>query len=202
MSYPHVYIGLVHYPVYNKRKEIIIAAVTMMNLHDLARLAKTYELGGFFVINPLEDQQELVRRFLDHWLKGYGGIYNPRRQLPLRLVHIVSSLEEAISDIGSKWGKYPKLLGTTARMYENILDYREACALISQRETPFFILFGTAWGLADGLLNRLDYILKPIMGVGGYNHLSVRTAAAIVLDRIFGGEDGTHSNDRKGEDEA
>ncbi|MCK4696288.1 MAG: RNA methyltransferase, partial [Candidatus Cloacimonetes bacterium] len=28
------------------------------------------------------------------------------------------------------------------------------------------------------------YILKPIKGVGNYNHLSVRSAAAIVLDRL------------------
>lgn len=202
MGYPHVYIGLVHYPVYNKRRETIVAAITMINLHDLARLAKTYELGGYFVINPLEDQHELVKRFSNHWLKGYGGVYNPRRKEPLRLIHTVSSLDEAIKNIGSHWGKYPKLFGTTARVYKNALGYREAHALISQKETPSLILFGTAWGLADELINELDYVLKPIMGLGGYNHLSVRTAAAIVLDRILGGEDGSYSNDRKGKDEA
>lgn len=202
MSYPHVYIGLVHYPVYNKRQETIVAAITMMNLHDLARLAKTYELGGYFVINPLEDQRELAKRFLNHWLKGYGGIYNPRRKVPLKLVHPVSSVDEAIKNIGSHWGKHPKVFGTTAKIYKNALSYREAYALISQKETPFLILFGTAWGLADELISRLDYILRPIMGLGGYNHLSVRTAAAIVLDRILGGENGAHPNDRKGKDEA
>ena len=202
MGYPYVYIGLVHYPVYNKQREIVTAAVTVINLHDLARLAKTYELGGYFVINPLEDQRELVEKFLNHWLKGYGRVYNPRRQVPLRLIYTVSSLDEAIKNIGSQWGKYPKLLGTTARIYKNALGYRESSALILKKETPFLILFGTAWGLADELINRLDYVLKPIVGLGGYNHLSVRTAAAIVLDRILGGKNGTYSNDRKGKDEA
>ncbi|MBW2332764.1 MAG: RNA methyltransferase, partial [Deltaproteobacteria bacterium] len=48
-----LYIGLLHYPVYNRRGEIIVSAITSLDLHDLARLAKTYGVKKFYVINPL-----------------------------------------------------------------------------------------------------------------------------------------------------
>jgi len=55
------------------------------------------------------------------------------------------------------------------------------------RETaPFLILLGTGWGLTDEILARSDYILEPIEGDSDYNHLSVRSAAAIILDRLLG----------------
>jgi hypothetical protein len=182
----HIYIGLVHYPVYNKRKEIIISAVATVNLHDLGRLAKTYELGGFLVINPLEDQHELVKRFLNHWLKGYGGEYNPKRIPALEMIKCVYSLEEAISVIEKKWQRPPKTIVTSARVKENVLDYPEARKLLAQKDGPFLLLFGTAWGLSKDLISQANYVLKPIYGVGDYNHLSVRTAAAIILDRLLG----------------
>jgi len=184
----HIYIGLVHYPVYNKRKEIVISAVATINLHDLGRLARTYELGGFFVINPLEDQHALVRRFLNHWLKGYGGEYNPKRIPALELIKCVYSLEEAISLIEKKWQKTPKTIVTSARVKENVLEYAEARKLLAQKDIPYLLLFGTAWGLSKDLISQANYVLKPIYGVGDYNHLSVRTAAAIILDRLLGGE--------------
>jgi hypothetical protein len=48
------------------------------------------------------------------------------------------------------------------------------------------LIFGTAWGLDKEIINHADYILDPIMGPTDYNHLSVRTAAAIILDRLAG----------------
>ncbi|MGD9074482.1 MAG: RNA methyltransferase [Desulfobacteraceae bacterium] len=35
-------------------------------------------------------------------------------------------------------------------------------------------------------MSRADHILDPVEGVTDYNHLSVRTAAAIILDRLAG----------------
>ncbi|HDD43627.1 MAG TPA: RNA methyltransferase [Candidatus Desulfofervidus auxilii] len=191
----HIYIGLVHYPVYNKQKEVIITAVATVNIHDIARVAKTYELGGFFIINPLEDQHALVKRFLNHWLEGYGGKYNPLRIPPLKLVHCVYSLEEAIEYIKEKWKKLPKIIVTSARPHSNNIGYHKAKILINKKDNPFLILFGTAWGLTKDLISQADYVLKPIYGVGDYNHLSVRAAVAIILDRLLGGENGPHSDD-------
>ena len=51
---------------------------------------------------------------------------------------------------------------------------------------PWLILFGTGSGLTDGVLEQCDHLLDPIEGAGEYNHLSVRGAVAIILDRLFG----------------
>jgi hypothetical protein len=56
-------------------------------------------------------------------------------------------------------------------------------------DRPFLLVFGTAWGLTREFIEAADYVLAPIMGATGYNHLSVRSAAAIVLDRLLGQRD-------------
>jgi hypothetical protein len=48
------------------------------------------------------------------------------------------------------------------------------------------LLFGTAWGLVEGMFEQADYLLDPVEGYTDYNHLSVRSAAAIILDRLAG----------------
>jgi len=35
-----VYIALLHYPMYNKRMDIITTSVTNLDLHDIARVAR------------------------------------------------------------------------------------------------------------------------------------------------------------------
>ncbi len=57
--------------------------------------------------------------------------------------------------------------------------------MIEDRETPLFLLFGTGWGLTQEVKDSSDYVLAPIEGKG-YNHLSVRSAVAIILDRLLG----------------
>jgi hypothetical protein len=36
------------------------------------------------------------------------------------------------------------------------------------------------------MMKKFDYILEPVYGPGEYNHLSVRSAVAIILDRLAG----------------
>ena len=48
------------------------------------------------------------------------------------------------------------------------------------------IVFGTGWGISPSFYSNVDCFLEPIMGKSAYNHLSVRAAVAIVLDKIFG----------------
>ena len=36
------------------------------------------------------------------------------------------------------------------------------------------------------MMKQFDYIVEPIYGAGSYNHLCVRSAAAIILDRLLG----------------
>ena len=181
-----LYIGLLHYPVYNKNYQRIASAITNFDLHDLSRLAKTYGVKRFFVITPLKDQQRLAERILRHWTTGYGARYNRDRKEAMDLLGIIPSLEDSIKNIKEIEGEEPLLIATDAsRQEERSLTYYRAISLIKS-ERVVILIFGTAWGLDKEIINRVDYILEPIEGCTNYNHLSVRTAAAIILDRLVG----------------
>ncbi len=91
----NLYLGLVHHPIYDKRKEVVATAVTNFDVHDIARCARTFGLGGFFVITPLESQVQLVERIIRHWVEGAGATYNPTRKESLSLVQVSRSIDEA-----------------------------------------------------------------------------------------------------------
>jgi hypothetical protein len=65
------------------------------------------------------------------------------------------------------------------------LNYVDAKKMVDSGQ-PLFVLFGTAWGLDEEILTKSDYLLDPIESDAGYNHLSVRSAAAIIMDRLAG----------------
>jgi len=57
---------------------------------------------------------------------------------------------------------------------------------MNNNEKPYLILFGTGWGMTEELIGKADAVLPPILGENEYNHLSVRSATAIILDRLIG----------------
>ena len=185
MRYLSFYIGLLHYPVYNRKGDIIASAITNLDLHDLARLARTYGARRFYVITPLTDQQDLAERICSHWVSGYGAEYNRDRKEAMSLIAVVPTLEASVAEIKEREGERPILIATDARRDgRERVTYPLAREIITiQRVT--MILFGTAWGMAKELIGKVDYCLEPIFGVSDYNHLSVRTAAAVTLDRLF-----------------
>ena len=181
-----LYIGLLHYPVYNKNYQRIASAITNTDLHDLARLARTFDIERFFVITPLRDQQELVERIRAHWTTGYGATYNRHRKEALALISISPSLAETIREISEMEGDKPLIIATDAQKPRTgSLTYPKAVEIIDNGKAVM-IMFGTAWGLDKEVVGLADYILDPIEGSTNYNHLSVRTAAAIILDRLVG----------------
>ncbi len=182
-----IYIGLLHYPVYNKQKEVVASAITNLDLHDLARLSATYQLRRYYVINPLELQRFLAEKLLLHWLEGPGKEYNWTRTQAFELVRIVPDLNTAIAEIKKESGTTPKLIGTTARKIPEQISFAQMKKILQENpEQSFLILFGTGWGLTQEFLeNEVDYLLEPIQGRGDYNHLSVRSASAIILDRLL-----------------
>lgn len=183
-GYPF-YIGLLHYPVYNKNGEIITSAITNLDIHDLARCAETYGAKRFYIINPLEDQQKLIKRICRHWTDGFGAGYNKDRKEAMSLVSIASTLEAAILEIEDDEGETPILIATDAgRDKGKSINYQLAKQIVAS-DRKVMILFGTAWGISRELIEKSDYILDPIFGVSDYNHLSVRAASAIILDRLF-----------------
>ena len=111
-------------------------------------------------------------------MSRYEAIYN---------VVSAISLDEVIEVIRKKEGKDPIIITTSAKDYKHKqkIDY---CSqdVVWQHDRPVLFLFGTAQGLSDEVLDKSDYLLLPIEGFSSYNHLSVRSAAAIVLDRFLG----------------
>lgn len=184
-SGPNLSIALIHYPVINKNGVIIASAVTNLDLHDMARSAKTYGVRAFYAVTPLEDQKELAGKLVDHWVQGGGARYNPKRREAMELVKIRDNLEQVIDEIGEVNGQRPKTVATCARPQSGNVPYGDLRRMLKEG-APCLLLFGTAWGLAPDCLTQADIILAPVMGTGQYNHLSVRSATSIILDRLLG----------------
>ena len=180
-------VALVHHPVVDKNGQTIAAAVTALDLHDIARAAKTYGVDVFYVVTPLEDQQELVRQIIDHWVTGIGAEYNPDRKAALALIRMKASLEEVLAEMQVAAGAKPQVVVTSARMEKSDLSHAALRELVKGKE-PVVLVFGTAWGLASQALEQADFRLAPIAGAGEYNHLSVRSAVSIILDRALGAD--------------
>lgn len=182
---PSLNIALIHYPVVNKRSEIIGSAVTNLDIHDIARTAKTYGIANYFITTPYQDQQQLVKELLAHWQTGHGAAYNPARKEALSIVRLAASLEEVITAVTHQYECRPLVVATSASLEGNSLGYGELRQKIGQGE-PILLLFGTAHGLAPALRTQTDATLPPIRGEARYNHLSVRSAVSIIIDRLLG----------------
>ncbi len=177
-----LYLALLHYPVVDRNGRVVTSAITSLDLHDLARSARTYDLGAFFVVHPVPEQREFALRLLEHWQTGYGRLFDARRREALELVRVVATLEEARSQAQAASGTPPALVFTSARS-EGGTSF---AAIRARVEAPgaVMILLGTGFGLAASVQSQCDLVLEPIRGPGSYNHLSVRAAGSIILDRL------------------
>lgn len=182
---PNLYLALAHYPVVNKRGEIIASAVTNLDIHDMARAARTYGARALYVVTPLEDQQALVKTLVSHWTTGSGAVYNPKRCQALEMVCIQESLEKARENIALRGKGYPRTVVTSAKDHAGVISISRLRGLLDTGN-PYLLVFGTAWGLSQDCMEAADHILEPIRGNTAYNHLSVRSAASIILDRLLG----------------
>ena len=182
---PNIYVALLHYPVMNKNGDVITSAITNLDLHDISRAAKTYGVKGFYVVTRLADQIVLAKRIIGHWTHGTGADYNPARRSALELIRIEESLADVIQHIAGQENVQPKTVATCARKFDDAISYDKMRGLMSNGK-PHLLVLGTAWGLAEEMIRQADYILEPIAGQTAYNHLSVRSAASIILDRLIG----------------
>lgn len=181
-----IYMALIHYPIRGKDGSIISTAVTNLDVHDLARSARTYNVKRYYIVTNLPAQQDVVKKVLHFWREGYGSRYNPSRTESLRNVELKSYLEDVIEDIEREEGEKPLIFFTSALKRPSSITYEEGREIILNTEKPVLILFGTGWGLPDEILVISDYVLEPIRAGSDFNHLSVRAAAAIILDRLIG----------------
>jgi len=187
-----VYIALLHTSVVNRNGALVTTAVTNMDIHDISRSARTYGVRGYFLVTPILDQHELVERILSHWRTDRSRAYHPDRVEAVSLVRLAKSFEEVKAAIREEHGEFPEVVLTDARPLPNSVsytDYRRELAEPGRSQKPVLLVFGTGWGVSDAFYPEVHRILAPVYGpegVGGYNHLSVRSAVAIILDRLFG----------------
>jgi tRNA (guanine37-N1)-methyltransferase len=184
-----VYAALLHHPVYDKNGQIVTTAVTNMDIHDISRSGCTYGLAGFFVVTPVKPLQKLALKIIEHWETGYGSRYNTTRKEALALARICDSLDDAIIAVERETGEKPLMIATSARRAQDRASFPALREMLHRETRPFLILFGTGWGLTETILSQSDYVLEAVEGRGDYNHLSVRSAAAIILDRLLGQRD-------------
>ncbi|MFQ5351601.1 MAG: RNA methyltransferase [Candidatus Binatia bacterium] len=181
-----LYVALIHYPVYDKHRHVVTTAVTNIDVHDIARSCRTYGIKNLYVVTPVDALRGLVRKIIRHWSEGVGSHYNPNRKEALELVRLERTLEGVEIDIEEESGSTPVVVVTSARDLPNSLDFAELAAELAATDHPYLLLLGTGWGLADEVVERAAKRLAPIPSPAGYNHLSVRAAAAIILDRLLG----------------
>jgi hypothetical protein len=186
-----VYLVLLHFPIVNRKGLEVTTAVTNLDIHDIARSVRTYNLKGYFIVTPIEDQQELVGRILSHWKRPGVAQAHPDRAGALALVRQARSFSEVKTILEEEEGALPEVVLTDARVLPHSIsyeDYRRELAAPSLNR-PVVLVFGTGWGISPSFYPEVNRILAPIYGpegVEGYNHLSVRSAVAIILDRLFG----------------
>ncbi len=168
----------------NKKDQPIGSALTTIDLHDIARACITFGVRGFFVVTPFEDQAKLAKQVIDHWTKGVGGKLNPFRKKALELIRVSKTFEDALKEIEEEREKPVITIATSAKEISGSITTENLRQKLDN-QASHVLTFGTAWGLAKELIDSCDFILDPIVGKTEYNHLSVRSAASIYLDRII-----------------
>jgi hypothetical protein len=181
---PDLLVALVHYPVYDKHRDIVTSAVTNIDVPDIARSCRTYGAAGFYVVTPVDAHRGLIKRVMQHWDAEEQKDYNPTRNEALALLRLESNLEGVGIDIERRYGCLPRMFATSARPLPGAIGFEDMHRRLAEPGAPWLMLLGTGSGLADEVISRCDALLAPIAGLTGYNHLSVRAAAAVLLDRL------------------
>jgi len=185
---PNHYVVLMHTDVLvGKEKRSGETSVTSLDIHDIARSAGTFGVKNYFIVTPLIDQQKIVKKMLDFWVSGVGLEYNKSRAQSVKNVRLSDGFDSVVKVIEEKEGCKPLVVATSAKQYDvsNLISFYDQEKVWASKK-PVLLVFGTGQGLSESILKEADFILTPIEGFSDYNHLSVRSAAAIVLDRWLG----------------
>ncbi len=180
----NLYLGLVHHPVTNREGLPIISSITNLDIHDIARSCITFGVKNYFVIHPIQRQKEIFDKVINFWKTDIAKFYNKDRAEALSLIQFEKSIDETIKKIKYQDGSDPIVITTTAALLDNQISFEDFKEIRLRVNRPVLLLFGTGNGLSPEIHQTADYVLKPIYGPTSYNHLSVRSAVAIVLDRL------------------
>ena len=191
------HLALVHHPVVDRHGKIVTSSLTNFDIHDLARSTTTYDLAAYHIVTPITSQREKAEHIASLWLDDPLTGAPPARKQPasgsragaLSRVRTADSIETAIANITAEHGEAPIVVGTSARPESfpsaRRMSASELLTEMSFVRAPLLIVLGTGWGLADALIPSVTRVLAPIEGGSDWNHLSVRSAGAILLDRLF-----------------
>jgi len=184
---PDLLVALVHHPVVDKHGDVVTSAVTNIDVPDIARSCRTYGAAGFYVVTPVLAQRSLIHRVMQHWDAEEQRDYNPTRNEALSLLRLEPDLEGVGIDVERRYGFLPRMFATSAREHAASVTFEQMRRKLDEDGPPWLMLLGTGSGLAPGVLDRCEAVLEPIrpmIGPAPYNHLSVRAAAAVLLDRL------------------
>jgi tRNA (guanine37-N1)-methyltransferase len=191
---PNHYVALMHTDVLVGDNVPGNTSVTSIDIHDIARSGATYGIKNYYVVTPLIDQQKIVSKMLHFWKEGYGQEYNPQRFDAVKSVHLKGSFDSVTQEIRQIEGKDPIIIATSAKKHSFLEQEKNLIQQISyfdqsrvwSQDRPVLFLFGTGQGLMEELISKCDFILNPVEGFSKFNHLSVRSAVAVILDRWLG----------------
>ena len=130
-----LYVVLLHHPVYDKHGDVVATAVTNMDVHDLARIGKTYGVSGVFIATPVRALRLLAEKILEHWRTGFGAEYNVTRREALALVQTVVDLDAAIVEIERARGDRPVLIATSAKSGAGRTSFAELRTALADRKS-------------------------------------------------------------------
>ncbi len=182
-----IYVVLAHHPVLDRHGQKSTTAITGLDLHDIARACRTYGVTRYLVATPFKSQRDMIAKIKEHWTTGYGLSFNPDRGEALKSVKAFGSVEKALDWVATREKAAPYVVGTTAKARPESVHWTGLKRTLLALDRPCMLLFGTGWGLHEEVFAHCDAVLTPIRGgVDPYNHLSVRNAVSVVLDRLFG----------------
>lgn len=182
-------VALIHWPVFDRAKNVVCTNVTNFDIHDIARASRVYGIERYYIVNRMKEQLAFVGRVLDHWRVGTGSKYNPKRKTALGMVQLAETLEDVLKD--ERWTTPPFVVTTTAQPRPGLepMTFRSLREKIETNpEQPILLVFGTGFGLHDDVFTQCNATLEPLTGASkdNYRHLSVRSAVSICLDRLLG----------------
>ena len=175
-------VALVHHPVVDRIGDEITSTVDHFDVMDGSRLSLTYPLRLLYVVNPVPAQRALVERLIRHGTQVTArdearGAFSKTAWAP--------DLAAVIAEHERELGTRPTVVATSARPSARDVSLSAVRERLFGGE-PMLLLVGKAWGLAPRVLDAADVRLEPIDAGTGYNHLSVRSALAILIDRLLG----------------
>src|SRR5574337_728802 len=149
-----LYLALLHHPVLDKNGQVVTTAVTNMDIHDIARSARTYGVRAFYVVTPVKALQVLATKIMEHWRTGFGSTYNATRKDALSLVRLERDLDSVLLSLEHETGMRPRLVATSARSGAHRVAFSAARDQLSVSLEPHLLVLGTGWGLAPEVTER------------------------------------------------